>query len=69
MVSYETMVNKPTPCHEINHEAQVREDNVLEIRLEITTEEEICAQVITPELVMGEIESDQEPEDIQVIIE
>ena len=69
MITYEVTVNKPTPCHEIQHEARVSGLEVLEIIIEIQETDEICAQVITPETITGQIESMQRPARTIIIIE
>ena len=54
-VQYEVSVNKPTPCHEIQHEARMLGTDTLEILIAMESTAEMCAQVITPETITDTI--------------
>ncbi len=63
---YKLTVNKPTPCHEVIVEQILEEDNVLELYVDVVDTGEICPQVIETIVVEGEIEVEEEPEDVIV---
>jgi len=64
-VIYEVSINKPTPCHVISHRASISTSeniNTFLIHIEMTIgDDEICPQVIMPETITGEIETNVIP--------
>ncbi len=72
-LKYEITVEKPTPCHSLKIDEFVMESYPVQIRLEATMEEpeegQMCAQVITPETITGEIDIGHEPGSVSVFVD
>ena len=69
VIKYDLIVIKPTPCHEVEHEAFFISDDVMEITVNLFDTGEICAQVMTPESLSGEINADSLPAEVRVIVD
>ena len=67
-VDFHVTVVKPTPCHEVSYTYNISDDNILEVLLELRQTDDLCAQVITPELVEGQIDVDEEPNEVNFIL-
>jgi hypothetical protein len=72
-LQYELTVDKPTPCHSLAIDEFVMESYPVQIRLEVTIQEpeddQMCAQVITPETITGEMDIGHEPGSVSVVID
>ncbi|MFP4401463.1 MAG: hypothetical protein ACLFPQ_06290 [Candidatus Woesearchaeota archaeon] len=68
LLRYEATIDKPTPCHTLNVNENILESYPVQIRLVVIAEpsDMMCADVITPETVTGEIEIDHEPGSISI---
>ncbi len=62
-IYYNITVDKPTPCHSINVTESVMESYPVQvgIYMEMIESQGMCAQVITPELVHGSVETQSKP--------
>lgn len=75
-VTFEAIVNKPTPCHVLDYDYRVLQEdekNIVEIQLKIIDTEEVCAQVITPDDISDTFEvvelQGKKPDEVRFVVE
>lgn len=73
VVTYTAVVQKPTPCHTLSVDEQIMESYPVQIAIDISIlkpdEGQICAQMITEEVITGEIETDHQPQQLTISVD